>query len=292
MNLLIDSCFPSAVPLLSRGWIVPVGGATPDRLKMGARRKNLTFRRDGVIIRAMKLRIVTAVLVLLAAFVPALTRAEESWLTGRLFAALETKWGLWLAVIIAITAFAVVVYFFRTPSGAPKEKTIEMGPVKMSTIYFPPDTPPDTVDPVALREKAENGDVRAQSLLGVMYYKRQDYAEAVKWWRLAVAQGEAKAAKQKESIGEPTSGERFSVRSSPTRKYSFSARSDEMEADLRRHLSAEQALAAAQHNLGVAYYEGNGVPQSNAEAAKWWHRAAEQGFAESKAALKILQKSG
>ena len=53
MNLLFDSCFPSVVPLLSRGWIVPVGGATPDRLKMGARRKNLTFRRDGVIIRVM-----------------------------------------------------------------------------------------------------------------------------------------------------------------------------------------------------------------------------------------------
>ena len=33
MNLLIDSCFQSAVPLLSRGWIVPVGGATPDRLR-------------------------------------------------------------------------------------------------------------------------------------------------------------------------------------------------------------------------------------------------------------------
>ena len=33
MNLLIDFCFLSAVPLLSRGWIVPVGGSTPDRLK-------------------------------------------------------------------------------------------------------------------------------------------------------------------------------------------------------------------------------------------------------------------
>ena len=39
MNLLFDSCFPSAVPLLSRGWIVPVGGATPDRLKAQGRRK-------------------------------------------------------------------------------------------------------------------------------------------------------------------------------------------------------------------------------------------------------------
>ena len=36
MNLLIDSCFPSVVSLLSRGWIVPVGGSTPDRLKAGS----------------------------------------------------------------------------------------------------------------------------------------------------------------------------------------------------------------------------------------------------------------
>ena len=35
MNLLIDYCFPFVVPLPSRGWIVPVGGSTPDRLKVG-----------------------------------------------------------------------------------------------------------------------------------------------------------------------------------------------------------------------------------------------------------------
>ena len=33
MTLLIDFCFLSAVSLLSRGWIVPVGGSTPDRHK-------------------------------------------------------------------------------------------------------------------------------------------------------------------------------------------------------------------------------------------------------------------
>ena len=38
MNLLIDSCFPSVVPLPSRGWIVPVGGSTPDRLQTGSDR--------------------------------------------------------------------------------------------------------------------------------------------------------------------------------------------------------------------------------------------------------------
>ena len=31
INPLIDSCLLPSVPLLSRGWIVPVGGSTPDR---------------------------------------------------------------------------------------------------------------------------------------------------------------------------------------------------------------------------------------------------------------------
>ena len=34
MNLLV--CFLSAVSLFSRGWIVPVGGSTPDRQMPGA----------------------------------------------------------------------------------------------------------------------------------------------------------------------------------------------------------------------------------------------------------------
>ena len=34
MNLLTDFCFLDSVSLLSRGWIVPVGGSTPDRLKV------------------------------------------------------------------------------------------------------------------------------------------------------------------------------------------------------------------------------------------------------------------
>ncbi len=47
------------------------------------------------------------------------------------------------------------------------------------------------------RELAEQGDARAQTLLGVMYRDgqgvAQDYAEAVKWSRLAAEQGNATA---------------------------------------------------------------------------------------------------
>ena len=41
--------------------------------------------------------------------------------------------------------------------------------------------------------------------------------------------------------------------------------------------SAEQGIATAQFNLGEMYKEGIGVPQDDAEAAKWYRKAAEQG---------------
>ena len=44
---------------------------------------------------------------------------------------------------------------------------------------------------------------------------------------------------------------------------------------------AEQGLAAAQYNLGVIYDKGQGVPEDNAEALKWYRLAAEQGDADA-----------
>ena len=42
---------------------------------------------------------------------------------------------------------------------------------------------------------------------------------------------------------------------------------------------AEQGNAPAQRALGFSYANGQGVPQSEAEAVKWWRKAAEQGDA-------------
>ena len=50
-----------------------------------------------------------------------------------------------------------------------------------------------------------------------------------------------------------------------------------MEAVKWYRLAAEQGDAAAQYNLGFAYYNGEGVEQDYAEAVKWWQMAAEQG---------------
>ena len=39
---------------------------------------------------------------------------------------------------------------------------------------------------------------------------------------------------------------------------------------------AEQGDEYAQYNLGLMYYEGQGVPQDKKEAVKWWRLAAGQ----------------
>ena len=89
----------------------------------------------------------------------------------------------------------------------------------------------------------------------------QDYAEALKWYRKLVEQGDVEAR-------------------------AFLA--DFFPLDYREAVSkaAEQGHASSQYELGQAYYkgqgfprryEGQGFPQDYAEAAKWFGRAAEQG---------------
>lgn len=41
---------------------------------------------------------------------------------------------------------------------------------------------------------------------------------------------------------------------------------------------AEQGNANAQYNLGVMYLVGQGVPENNTEAMRWYRLAAEQGY--------------
>ncbi len=55
---------------------------------------------------------------------------------------------------------------------------------------------------------------------------------------------------------------------------------------------AEQGHAAAQHNFGIIYRSGQGVPQDDVEAVKWYRRAAEQGFAEAQFQVGEMYRKG
>ncbi len=55
---------------------------------------------------------------------------------------------------------------------------------------------------------------------------------------------------------------------------------------------AEQGDAKAQFNLGVMYYNGQGVPKEYAEAVKWYRKSAEQGDANAQYSLGQLYRKG
>ena len=116
---------------------------------------------------------------------------------------------------------------------------------------------------------AEAGDAEAQFCLGLMYYDgrgvEQDYAEAAKWYRLAAEAGIAGAQC------------RLGV------MYDFGKEDDvpqnRTEALKWYCLAAEAGMEAAQFNLGDMYANGVAgvVPHDNRLAYMWYNIAAAQG---------------
>jgi len=124
---------------------------------------------------------------------------------------------------------------------------------------------------------AEQGDVYAQTSLGVMYRNGEGVpkndAEAVKWFRKAVEQGYA--------------GAQFNLGLMLDNGRGVPKNYDEAFKWYRK--AAERGHADAQYNLGNMYHNGSGVPVNKAKAIKWWLKAAEQGHEDSKREFEILE---
>ena len=56
--------------------------------------------------------------------------------------------------------------------------------------------------------------------------------------------------------------------------------------------SADQGDASALYNLGIMYATGEGVPQNDAEAVRWYQMAAEQGDADAQLNLGVMYDTG
>jgi len=127
---------------------------------------------------------------------------------------------------------------------------------------------------------ANRGNAKAQFNLGVMYAKGQgvpqDYAEAAKWYRLAANQGHA--------FGQTNLGHMYYTGQGGPVDYA--------EALKWYRLAADQGDAGAQFNLGVMYAKGQGVPQDYAEAAKWYRLTADQGYAGAQNNLGYMYANG
>ena len=67
---------------------------------------------------------------------------------------------------------------------------------------------------------------------------------------------------------------------------------DDQEAARLYRLAAEQGIALAQYNLGVMYSNGEGVSQDDQEAVRWYRLAAEQGYASAQYNLGFMYAAG
>ena len=136
----------------------------------------------------------------------------------------------------------------------------------------------DTVDAHLVMHDAEQGNAKAQALLGYMFMAgkgvRQDAAEAAKWFRTAAAQGNPEA--------EDWLGYLYETGMGVPQNYP--------EAVRLYRLAADQGDADAQKNLGRMYAKGKGVAKNQHEAIKWLRKAATQGNEEAQKALEIWQE--
>ena len=130
------------------------------------------------------------------------------------------------------------------------------------------------------RPLADQGDARAQSTLGLIYYggrgvPRNDN-EAVRWFRHAADLGDATGNLYLGVMCETGQG----------------ARQDYTEACRWFHEAARQGSASAQFSLGVLHERGYGVAQDYAEAAKWYRLAAGLGDAQAQYNLGLAYAKG
>ncbi|MDA9318678.1 sel1 repeat family protein [Octadecabacter sp.] len=112
---------------------------------------------------------------------------------------------------------------------------------------------------------AEAGSARTQNALGYMYENGygvpQDYAEAVRLYRLAADQGDANA--------QYNLGNMYANGQGVPQDYA--------EAVRLYRLAADQGDANAQYNLGFMYENGQGVLQDNVMAHMWYNIGAANG---------------
>jgi len=130
------------------------------------------------------------------------------------------------------------------------------------------------------RKAAEQGDAPAQNNLGVCYENgkgvEKDVYEAVKWYR--------KAAEQRYVLAQYNLGVCYANGAGVGKDM------DEAVKWIRK--AAEQKYAPAQFGLGVCYANGAGVERDMDKAVKWYRKAAEQGLAPAQYNLGVCYISG
>ncbi len=135
-------------------------------------------------------------------------------------------------------------------------------------------------DVAAVRQAAEQGDAKAQAILGAMYEYGEgvtkDAKQAVAWYR--------QAAKQGQTAAQFKLGAMYHTGQGVAQNY--------MQAVVWYRQAAEQGDAVAQAILGAMYEHGEGVTQNAKQAVAWYHKAAEQGQAGAQSNLGVMYANG
>jgi TPR repeat protein len=110
------------------------------------------------------------------------------------------------------------------------------------------------------------------------FYEKKNYAEAMRWYRVAAGQGNALA-----QVG---LGNLYGMALGVSQDYAVALR--------WYRLAAAQGNAEAEDQIGFFYLSGWGVPQDSAQALHWFRKAADQGneVAQRNIGMMFLQGMG
>src|SRR5262249_21230285 len=97
---------------------------------------------------------------------------------------------------------------------------------------------------------------------GIEAERRKDYLSAMRWYRIAADQGDARA---QDAVGH-------------LYVHGWGVSANYPEAMRWYKMAAGQGNVSAQTDIGLLYFNGLGIPRDHAEAMRWYRLAADQGY--------------
>jgi TPR repeat protein len=175
--------------------------------------------------------------------------------------------------------FSLIAIFFvirplasRAPAAA-QQASSPTGPIRPGRVV-----PQGVID--QLKERALQGDARAQNDLGVLHQLgkavAQDDVEAVRWYR--------RAAERNSVLAQNNLGWMYEHARGTERDYAGAL--------FWYKLAAQAGNVAAQHNLASLYERGLGLPANPMLASEWYERAIRQGDESAREGLARVSGTG
>lgn len=139
---------------------------------------------------------------------------------------------------------------------------------------------------------AEQGHHRAQELLGAIYSlcpedRIRNYVQAYVWYHVAIEH--MAGTDYRWVIGDVTESRDWVARLLPPLQF---AKAQQLAADWAPKHSDDPGTPATQYAIAEAYSEGKGLIQNSSLAMKWWLKAAEQGSGAAQHQLGIAFANG